>query len=224
MAAGRVGLHAELEQVLGRARDRVGGIVHVRDPVAVLVGGHAADHLAGRVDRRAAPGVAGRALDPDLHRARPRRSRSGRCARRAGWSGRCRFPPCRCRPAASTARRTAGRPSCTRTGSWTGSTWPWPRRAAARPCPSAGPSSPRSPRRRRSCRSGWARPAGRAPTTRDEPDDAEHQDPRGALLPGGAPRCFRARQEPVRHGWSPVRTDPRRTARCRSPASWCPTR
>src|SRR5439155_22878523 len=36
--------------------------------VAVAVGGDAADLLAGRVDGPAAPGVAGRAADADLHR------------------------------------------------------------------------------------------------------------------------------------------------------------
>ncbi len=66
---GGVGRHPGGEQVLRRARDRVGRVVDVRDPVAVLVGGHAVDHLGGRVDRRAAPGVARRAADADLHRA-----------------------------------------------------------------------------------------------------------------------------------------------------------
>src|SRR6185437_16095184 len=38
----------------------------------------------------------------------------------------------------------------------------------------------------------------------EEPDDAEHQDPRGALLPGGALLGgFRARQELVSHDWFP---------------------
>ena len=57
------------EQVLGRAGDGVGGLVDAGHAVVVGVNRYPVDMLARRVDRRAAPGIAGRAADPDLHRA-----------------------------------------------------------------------------------------------------------------------------------------------------------
>ncbi len=120
----RVLLEAVLVEVLRRARDGVGGIVDVVDPVVVLVGGDPAEVLRRRVDRRAAPGVGGRAARCRSASVPPRRSRSGRCARRAGCSARCRSPRCRCRPGSSTGCCTAARRSCTTSGRWTGSSWP----------------------------------------------------------------------------------------------------
>src|SRR6202012_1537680 len=63
----RVGQDAVREQVLGRARDGVGRVVDAGHAVAVLVDGDPADLLGRRVAGAAAPGVAGRAADADLH-------------------------------------------------------------------------------------------------------------------------------------------------------------
>ena len=214
----RVGLDIGVEQVLGRAGDRVGRVVDVRGPVAVLVGGHAGHHLAGRMDRCAAPGRCRTRLRCRSASARPRRSRSGHCARRAGWSGRCCSPPCRCRPGSSTARRTAARPSCTRTGSSTGCALAL---APAGGCPAVPVCCPEQPAV--AAKNAFV-PTRMGTASRPRPTTA-----RSPMMP--TTRIRGARCSLVVPGLDSVRirslfvmTDPRWPARCCRPASWCPIR
>ena len=214
----RVGLHLEFEQVLSRARDRVGGVVDVRVRAAVLVGGDAVDHLAGRVDRRSAPGVAGRAADPDLHR--PGRAEAVLPAVHAGQGGLAVVAFHRPDAGQDRPRHAVLLPDLLvpeqvvgRDRLGLGAAGRLPGRAGLL----ARAAGIRREERVRSDQDGHGQQA--EPDDAHEPDDAEHEDPRRPLLPGAARLRVSVRMRSLF-----VMTGPRWTARCHSLASWCPNR
>src|SRR4029077_17834650 len=194
-----VGLATGVEQVLGRAGDRVGRVVHVRGPVAVLVGGHAGHHLAGRVDRCAAPAVAGRAFDADLHR--PGRAEAVLATVHAGQAGLAVVALHRADSGQDGPRHAVLLPDLLvpeqevrrdRPGLGAGRRLP----GGAGLLP--GAAGARREERVRADQDGHGQQA--EAHDGEQPDDADHQDPRRALLPGRALLgSFGADQELVRH-------------------------